>query len=52
MSYLKQLGLSICLTSTIILWGVAFQFSNAEISTFAMAVAVFQWINYLQRDEK
>lgn len=48
MPYLKQLFLSVCFTSTVLLWGTAFGFSNEEIMIAAIAIGVIQWSVFME----
>lgn len=47
-AYLKQLGLSACLTSTLLLWGLVLGFSDSEILIAALAVGIIQWSIFME----
>lgn len=47
---LKHLSMTFLLTSTCLLWGVAFQFTNLEITIVAFAAVVIYWTS--QHDQE
>ena len=40
---IKHLTMTFLITSTCLLWGVAFQFSNLEITLMAFSAVVMYW---------
>ena len=44
--FARHMGMTFLITSTCLLWGVAFQFSNAEIMISACAAVVIYWTNH------
>jgi hypothetical protein len=48
MNYLKQLALSVCLTSTLLLWGLVLGFNDTEIMIAALAVGIIQWALFME----
>jgi len=43
--FLKHMGMTFLFTSTALLWGVALQFSNMEITLAACALVIIYWTN-------
>jgi len=48
--FLRHMGMTFLITSTILLWGVAFQFTNLEITIAAFAAVVIYWTNNEAQD--
>lgn len=42
---IKHLTMTFLITSTVLLWGVALQFTNLEITIAAFAVVIIYWTN-------